>query len=367
MVRLFLLLLLFTIICTTTTTTALKIGSFNVQVFGRSKMKKDDVTNALVLILSRYDLVLVQEVRDISGTAVQDLLAQLNSQQKTAAVYKLHLSKRLGRTNSKEQLAWFYKTSTVQYVGDEQTLDPADVFERPPHLTFWDLSGADGTDPANTVGILGIHVDPDDAVAEIDALASIVDRVVQSGAAKAGVWVMGDLNADCSYVTKTEWKCIRDRECDSTVMRLYNPIKYGWLLGDTVDTTTTVGTDCAYDRFVVAKPLPLAISNPRVYDFGTDVQTLGVLTIDEIKAISDHYPIEFTWGADPVACVACVAVLPACEKNCGGTCVVTKTTCDKCSKAVCSTSSSSSRSGAGHSRWFVWVVVVVVVVVGLSR
>ena len=69
------------------------------------------------------------------------------------------------------------------------------------------------------VGIIGIHVDPDEAVSEIDALSPVIDSVVATGKAKAGVWVMGDLNADCSYVTKTEWKCIKDTTCSKTTMR----------------------------------------------------------------------------------------------------------------------------------------------------
>ena len=42
-------------------------------------MKKEKVVQVLVEVIQRYDLVLVQEVRDISGTAVEDLLKQLNS------------------------------------------------------------------------------------------------------------------------------------------------------------------------------------------------------------------------------------------------------------------------------------------------
>ena len=77
-----------------------------------------------------------------------------------------------------------------------------------------------------------------------------------------------------------------------------------WLIPDDADTTTTTGSDCAYDRFVVAKPVPKQISNASVYDFGSDVDTLGALTMDEIKAISDHYPIELTWATATTATTA---------------------------------------------------------------
>ena len=253
-------------------------------------MKKEKVVQVLVEVIQRYDLVLVQEVRDISGTAVEDLLKQLN----TAASnkYSLFLSMRLGRTSSKEQLAWFYRHDKINKVDAFQVLDPNDVWERPPQVTYWDLVNGNG-DPKNVVGIIGIHVDPDEAVSEIDALSPVIDSVVATGKAKAGVWVMGDLNADCSYVTKTEWKCIKDTTCSKTTMRSYNPLKYKWMIDDNQDTTTK-STDCAYDRFIFALPVPAQISQVQVFDYSTVVGNVA-LTEEELTDVSDHYPIEFKW------------------------------------------------------------------------
>lgn len=50
--------------------------------------------------------------------------------------------------------------------------------------------------------------------------------------------VLGDLNADCTYVPKKYWSTIPVRN---------NPA-YHWLIGDEVDTTVKDSTDCAYDR-----------------------------------------------------------------------------------------------------------------------
>ena len=264
----------------------LKIGAFNVQVFGKSKMSKPAVVTKLINTLQRYDLVLVQEVRDISETAIKDLLNQLNAPPAANGAYALVLSARLGRTNSKEQLAWFYRPSKISFVKEKQISELADYWERPPQITYWDITGGNGL-PENTVGIVGIHIDPDEAISEINHLGPVVDDVVATGAAKAGVWVMGDLNADCSYISQTKWKCIRDSTCTTTQMSLYNPTKYEWFIDDDVDTTTSA-TDCAYDRFVFAKPVP-KISNVGVFDFSEKGMSLA-----DIKLVSDHYPIEFT-------------------------------------------------------------------------
>jgi len=49
--------------------------------------------------------------------------------------------------------------------------------------------------------------------------------------------LMGDLNADCSYISKQKLSKLRLRTDQS----------YLWLIGDEVDTTVS-STNCAYDR-----------------------------------------------------------------------------------------------------------------------
>ena len=49
--------------------------------------------------------------------------------------------------------------------------------------------------------------------------------------------LMGDFNADCSYVTSSEWSSIR----------LWSDDRFVWLVDNDLDTTTTT-THCAYDR-----------------------------------------------------------------------------------------------------------------------
>ena len=56
----------------------LSLAAFNVQVFGKSKMRKDEVVPHLVNILSRYDLILFQEIRDSTGSAFVSLMNALN-------------------------------------------------------------------------------------------------------------------------------------------------------------------------------------------------------------------------------------------------------------------------------------------------
>eukprot|EP00954_Amorphochlora_amoebiformis_P029368 1393065-Amorphochlora_amoeboformis.AAC.3 len=48
------------------------IAAFNIQVFGESKFSKPDVVTELLRICKRYDMVVVQEIRDSSETVIYD-------------------------------------------------------------------------------------------------------------------------------------------------------------------------------------------------------------------------------------------------------------------------------------------------------
>ncbi|XP_019618401.1 PREDICTED: deoxyribonuclease-1-like [Branchiostoma belcheri] len=259
--------------------TCLKIGSFNIRTFGRSKMSKPDVVNILLQTVERYDLFLVMEIRDSTQTAIYDFLDQLND--RTENPYSLILSDRLGRTSYKEQYAFFYKESAGLSVsgayhyddGDESSGN--DTFAREPYVVWFNSSRT----VVQEFVLIPVHTTPDQAVQETDLLYDVyLDAVARWGV--DDVMVLGDLNIDCSYVTSGEWDQIR----------LWTDPRFSWLIGNDADTTVS-STDCAYDRFVVAGE-----------DFlnGTDVSSASVfnykdafnITQDLAYDVSDHWPIE---------------------------------------------------------------------------
>lgn len=56
----------------------LKIAAFNIRTFGETKMANATLSSYIVQILSRYDIALIQEVRDTYLMAVGKLLDELN-------------------------------------------------------------------------------------------------------------------------------------------------------------------------------------------------------------------------------------------------------------------------------------------------
>uniref|UniRef100_A0AC11EF31 Deoxyribonuclease-1 n=1 Tax=Ovis aries TaxID=9940 RepID=A0AC11EF31_SHEEP len=129
--------------------------------------------------------------------------------------------------------------------------------------------------------IVPLHSAPSDAVAEINSLYDVYLDVQQKWDLN-DIMLMGDFNADCSYVTSSQWSSIRLRTSST----------FQWLIPDSADTTAT-STNCAYDRIVVAGSLLQSSVVPgSAVPF--DFQAAYGLSNEMALAISDHYPVEVT-------------------------------------------------------------------------
>lgn len=247
----------------------LRVSAFNVQVFGLSKMDKAEVVEALTQIITRFDLVMIQEVRDISETAIVELLNRVNSV--SPQPYALFLSERLGRTSSKEQLAFLYREDKLRFVSGETVADPDDLYERPPVWAQFEF-----IEKQSLIHILGTHLDPDAVPTEIEALYNEFALYQINANQDESVLVMGDFNAGCRYLNDDEL----------AMSTLFNTENLVSLIGDDLDTTTT-STYCPYDRLLAGGLVSDHVLESGVYQFD---QVLG-LTGELTRAVSDHYPV----------------------------------------------------------------------------
>lgn len=171
--------------------------------------------------------------------------------------------------------------------------DPNYTFpERPPHRVLW------RTWTGFEFETLGMHADPDNVEFELNQLGLAAADAVEGG---RPVLVMGDLNADCSYLTASEWQCIRASDCIDHAIALWDNSMFGaanWLIGDEADTTVAA-TDCAYDRLVLSDDLlPRALPGSAAtirFDCA-----LG-LNASATKLVSDHYPVAVTLNVSMTA------------------------------------------------------------------
>ena len=250
---------------------AVTIATFNIQVFGKSKRSKPDVMDVLVDIADEFDILAVQEIRDASGDTPGFYLDAMNALGDEH--HEMVVSPRLGRSKSKEEYAFYYDTDLVDIVGEPWTYpDPGDRFEREPFAARFSAAGFDFV-------LVNIHVRPDDAVAEIDAL----DDVHEWATAQFGdtdIIVMGDLNADCSYFKEHEQQGLLDMN---------------WITPKGFDTTVK-DTDCTYDHFVISDSLLGEYTGQiGVYQFDAEYG----LTRKFSTKISDHYPVFAVFSGGP--------------------------------------------------------------------
>jgi endonuclease/exonuclease/phosphatase family metal-dependent hydrolase len=172
---------------------AISICTFNIQVFGTSKLQKTDVTQALVQIVRQFDLVAIQEVRSQDDNLIPSFVQMINADGRR---YHYAIGPRLGRTSSKEQYAFVYNTDRIEI--DPNSIltmeDPTDLLHREPLLARF---RARTMDPAYgfTFWLVNIHTDPDEVKAEVDALADAFVSIQQRGWGEDDVILLGDLNA----------------------------------------------------------------------------------------------------------------------------------------------------------------------------
>lgn len=268
---------------------SLKIGAFNVQVFGQAKAANQDIMTTLAKISARYDILLIQEIRDSQGDAIDKLQKMIKD--KHGVTMTMVISDRLGRTTSKEQYAFLYRKDRGISVldsyhfddGDEKT--GKDLFEREPFIVRFSTPNTALTD----VTFVPLHAAPQQAVAELSNLTKVVDNIQRRWRTK-NILILGDLNAACAYVPKKHWPSIAVRQ----------DTRFWWPIADTVDTTVSPNTKCAYDRFIVVDDqLKQAIksNSAKVFNFKQEYK----LSDEQAEAVSDHYPIELEMSSAPAA------------------------------------------------------------------
>ncbi|KAH9498104.1 Deoxyribonuclease-1 [Bulinus truncatus] len=239
----------------------IKVAAFNIKGFGRAKMTNSRLSDQITEIVSRYDVILIQEVRDTSGFSLNKLWGNLNA----TGEWGMAVSEPVGRTNYKEQYAFFYRSKTVKITGTFQFDDSEkDSFEREPFAVEIEYISAKKASKRRVV-LLALHTKPQDTVQELKLLPQTMRKVYQKFKRATGIIALGDLNADCGYLSGAMKKQMEIFQADGDFVSI---------IPDTEDTTVAVGTHCAYDRAIILGQ-DVQVSEARPYRFDSE---LGALT-----------------------------------------------------------------------------------------
>lgn len=169
------------------------IASFNIQVFGSTKLAKPEVMQVLAEVVRRFDIVAIQEVRATDQTVVAQFVELINSDGST---YQHLLGPRLGRTSSKEQYATIYDAARIELLPSSvYTIpDPQDLLHREPLVAMFRVRGVDAQ--PFSFSLVNIHTDPDETDIELNVLDDAFVAVQRDGSGQDDVILLGDLNVD---------------------------------------------------------------------------------------------------------------------------------------------------------------------------
>jgi endonuclease/exonuclease/phosphatase family metal-dependent hydrolase len=249
------------------TTAAIRIATFNIQVFGETKAKKPRVTDLLARVVRQFDVVAVQEIRAKNQDLLPEFVEQINS---VGSQYDYVAGPRVGRTESKEQYAFLYDMATIEVDRTQlyTVADPDDLLHREPLVGWFRVRGL----PANqafTFTLVNIHTDPDEAAAELDALAEVYRVVRDDGRHEDDVIILGDLNADAHHLGRL-----------GQVSGLTCALSAGI-------PTNTHGTQ-QYDNLVFhTRATAEFTGRSGVFDFLREYN----LTLEDALEVSDHLPV----------------------------------------------------------------------------
>jgi endonuclease/exonuclease/phosphatase family metal-dependent hydrolase len=242
----------------------IRICTFNIQIFGVSKMSKPEVAGLLADIVSRFDLIAVQELRSVRPEPVEWFMALLPDR------YGCVLGPREGRSSSKEQFWIIYDTKKLTVLGAKTWPDPGDRFERNPLGVYFQTK-----DKFDFI-LVDVHVRPGSAAEEIAAMPELVSGFRELWQ-EEDVLLMGDFNADGLYYD------------ERALSAVFSDDEYLIITGNDLDTTVAPG-DNTYDRIIVTLSAAEDYALNRGVMRFEEHYDFDALTISPGE-LSDHYPV----------------------------------------------------------------------------
>lgn len=251
---------------------SLVIASWNIENLSPRRLENARVLAGVAETIRRFDLVAVQELRDVDDAFVARLDAAIRGPD--VPVFEHLISERTGQQaddvgDGQEQYGIWWRKDVLTLV-DPGALFPdlEDHFQHEPHAArFRTVAG----DLDFTVVVF--HAEASRAPRELRALGEVVDWT-RARFADEEIIVLGDFNADCRHADPLA--------LDDAPIR---GAEYLWIVPDVADTRVGF-RDCALDRIVVTD----ALGDRYVGAWGV---LDGAFDPGDVE-LSDHWPV---WAA----------------------------------------------------------------------
>jgi endonuclease/exonuclease/phosphatase family metal-dependent hydrolase len=246
---------------------AIRIATFNIQVFGKEKASKPYVMATLASIIQNFSVVAIQEIRTTDDYFIDNFLRTYVNQ--NGRVYNKVIGPRLGRTVSKEQYCFLYDTATIE-VNPRCVFtvnDPEDLLHREPLVAMFRVRGPP-QEQAFTFVLIDMHTDPDETKSELNSLALVYQAVRRACSGEDDIILLGDLNVDDQHLGDL-----------GKIDGIYPVVRR---------TYTNTRQNAQYDNIIFHGPSTTEFTGKwSVFNFA---QQFG-LNINQALEVSDHFPV----------------------------------------------------------------------------
>jgi len=177
---------------------SIAIASWNLKNIGQSKFNDPTRIDIIIDVLKNYDIIAIQEVKDISLQLPQLLVAKMNED---GSNYNVVASDRVGR-NVFEQYLFVYDDDKIDHAPSTKGygIEPNNEFAREPFYAMFRSGNFD-------FYLMNIHTDPDDVAIEIPALSAAYLDLQNNTPNENDIILLGDFNGKApgviagSYIT----------------------------------------------------------------------------------------------------------------------------------------------------------------------
>lgn len=255
----------------------IRIATFNIKQFGPKKAADPQVMRHIATLISRFDVVAIQEVHGAEAEPIRALVQELR---RGGASYAGTVSERIGAGQRySESYAFVWNRRTVEMIAGSDYLvaDPGGRMARQPMACSFRCRGSidDNRQPFSFT-LINVHTSPsqvaDNALLnEMDVLDDVYLSIAEYSAATLAeddIILLGDLNVDADHLRQ--------------LGQIPNLRSIGGL------TPTNLKGTKVYDHILInAGPTAEHTGNSGVVD------VTGVLSIDMqiAETISDHRPV----------------------------------------------------------------------------
>jgi endonuclease/exonuclease/phosphatase family metal-dependent hydrolase len=177
----------------------LRIGSFNLQSFGDSKLKQTLVVESIARIVRQLDVVALQSIQSRQLNLIPELVDKVNQSDRR---YEYCIGPRVGSEGKQQQFAFVFDTDRIET--DRQMLytvdDPEHLLEFEP-LVAWFRYREAPWNQAFTFTLVNLWIDPLNEDRERKLLPDLIHSVQKDGRQEDDIILCGDFGCSSQQLT----------------------------------------------------------------------------------------------------------------------------------------------------------------------